>query len=275
MRFVLFEAILKKPCEHDSFGRFCSKCGHERAPAKLTFRSLFEEFLVAWLQKGFFQTVIGLFVAPGQQIRLYLQSDRTLLIKPISYLIIIVAFNYLILSLTDEGSSTLLGGTYTAQSTGEDEKAIAEALTWLSKHGFEFSLVQAFIAALLLRLIFYRKRYLSLAELTIFTTYVFTQSLLLKTLFNVAWLPTGGIAPVALVAPLGLAFNIWATASFMGGINLRGVIRATLSQLTAILVTMALLILALVIWDMSHKEIKAAVTEITVPIASTATLGPR
>lgn len=266
---------MRPPCEHDSFGRYCSKCGHERAPARLTFRSLLDEFIASWLQKGFRQTVIGLFIAPGHQIRRYLKADRTLLIKPVSYLIVLVAFNYWILSLTKAGSETLIGSSYSAQATGEDEKAIAEALTWLSKHGFEFSLVQAFIAALLLRLIFYRKRHMSLAELTIFMTYVFAQVLLLKTLVNVVWLPTGTIAPVALVAPLGLAFNIWATASFMGGVSLRGMIRATLSQVTATFVTIVVLILALAVWDVSHKEIKSAVKEITVPLTTTATLGPR
>lgn len=271
----MLKSLLGTPCNYDSFGRYCSKCGHERMPPRLTFKSLIEEFIASWLQKGFRQTVFGLFIAPGQQLRRYIKADRTLLVKPVSYLILIVAFNYWILSLTKGGAASLTMSGLGEEASRQDNRAMAEALVWMSRHNFEVSLVQAFIMAFLLRFLFYRKRHVSMAEFAIFSTFVLAQSQLIKGLLNVAFLPTGTIAPTWLPLAASSAFNIWAIASFMHGLNFRGVLLATASLATSIFATILLLFCVLIIWDLNHQEIKEAVEVITAPVTQAASFGPR
>lgn len=271
----MLKSLLGTPCNHDSFGRYCSKCGHERLPPRLTFKSLIEEFIASWLQKGFRQTVFGLFIAPGQQLRRYIKADRTLLVKPVSYLILIVAFNYWILSLTKGGAESLTAVGLASESTSGSDPVMTEALVWLMQHNFEFSLFQAFMLAGLLRFVFYRKRHLSMAELTIFSTYVLAQSLLLKGLLNVVLIPTNTAAPGWVVMLMGIVYNTWAIASFMDGISVGGVLRALSSIFTSIVASFIAVIVVLIIWDLNHQEIKEAVEVITAPVTQGSSFGPR
>lgn len=271
----MFKSLLGTPCNHDSFGRYCSKCGHERLPSRLTFKSLIEEFVASWLQKGFRQTVIGLLVAPGQQLRRYLQSDRTLLVKPVSYLVIIVAFDYWILSLTKGGAESLTAIGLGVDATADDDPVMTEALVWLMQHGLEYSLAQALILAGLLRFVFYRKRYISMAELTIFSTYVLAQSLLLKGVLNTLLIPINTAAPGGFVMLLGIVYNTWAIASFMDGISVRGIVKAAAAVFSSIVASFIAVVAVLVIWDLNHEEIKGAVEVITAPVTQSASFGPR
>lgn len=248
-------------CQHDRHGRFCSKCGIEFEPARLTFHALWAELTAGWLQKGFRQTAIGLLLAPGRQIRTYIRMDRNLLVKPVSYLIVISAFQLWVFSLYSHGSDvnpSVLG----MQPGGREEAGEWDVINWILHHYYQFELALAGFTALLLRFVFYRRSGYSMPEIMIFMTYVLAQSLLLQTVLSLVLYLCGMPLPVNLRTAVGLVFTVWAIGSFMEARTVMGWLRAIGSYAT-VLALVALMVTGAIFYWIDHgHDIKDAVQEI-------------
>ncbi len=232
----------EEACDHDRQGRFCSKCGREIDPPRMTFKALMAELSAVWLQKGFRQTAIGLLVAPGRQVRRYLFKDRLLLVRPVSYLIVAAAFHLWVLSLQgmDRGHFDDAALGFTGQAP--KDKVVLAAIGWLYDHFYHFALLQAAVAALLLRFVFYRRSGLTLPEYTILMTYGLAESLLIQGIIGLALLPSQIPLPGSVRLLIGLVYNGWVIADMHGARRVTGLLKAFAAYLAAIGLIFVLLI---------------------------------
>lgn len=230
-----------EPCRHDRHGRYCSKCGLEIDPPRLTFRTIWSDLLFSWLQQGFRQTFVGLLVAPGHQVRHYLKEDRTRLIKPVSYLLIAAALDYWVVRQTGHDAA----GNVTTTAMGIDaataatEPMIVEFSRWLVTHIWQIMLAQAALMALLMRYVFFRRIGHTLAEFTIFLTYVLAQSILLQTIAGLFFIPYGHPLPNWAHLAIGGGYTIFAIAQFTGTVRPPGILRAIGTYAVAVVLALS------------------------------------
>ncbi len=123
-----------KNCEAIVEGKFCSNCGQNAKVGKINFPNFLNEvsesiFLV---NKGFFFTLINLFLRPGQSIRDFINGKRKYHYKPIAYVIVLSTVYFLISRIADQNTliEDLISGFLSYDSEGEAE--LPTSLTWFS-----------------------------------------------------------------------------------------------------------------------------------------------
>lgn len=234
--------LIEESCHHDRRGRYCSKCGRETNPPRLTFRTLMTELSANWLQKGFRQTALGLLVAPGRQVRRYLLDDRMLMVRPITYLVVISAFHLWVLSLAGPGHGRLDPETLQLSGEALQNKLLLAALGWFNDRFYQFALLQAAMVALLLRFVFYRGSRLKLPEYTILMTYVLAQSFLMQAVLALLLVPFQTALPSGLRLLIATLYSSWAIAQFHQQENPSGLLKGAASYLAGLMLMFALLL---------------------------------
>lgn len=236
------------PCEHDHHGRYCSKCGQETDPAPLDFRTIANEFVAAWLQRGFRASVIGLTLAPGNQIRHYLRQDRSLLVKPVSYLIVIAAFHYWVLGLYNPGRQGL-DDAVIGLSPQESHGQTGTALRWMFEHFYQLQLFQAILMALILRFVLFRGSGFRLPEFTIASTYILAQTTLFQSVITLFFTPFHQVPPQGLPLLVSTAYTAFALSQLLGVRRPGQFARVLLAQALAIVTSLVVLVGGLALWE--------------------------
>ena len=252
-------------CTHDRHGRFCSQCGLELDPPRLTFLALYQELSASWLKRGFRQTALGLLLAPGVQLREYLRHDRTLLIKPISYLLVVAAFHLWVLSLIGQSKGDIDPVVLGFDSPATADPALLQAVRWLMHHFWQIALVQAALVALSLRFVFYRRSGYSLAEYMIVVIYLLTQSILMQALLTLFYIPFQQPMPGAVHLLIGGVYITFAIGQFHNAAGPAAWVRALASYALAMLVVLGALFALLTIWETQHAVIEDTVKTIEHP----------
>ncbi len=237
------------PCHHDRHGRYCSKCGLEINPPRLTFHVMAIEFVATWLQRGFRATALGLLLAPGQQIRFYLRENRNLLVKPVNYLFVIAAFHYWVLTLYDRSKNGIDNAVMGLSADSATDRAAAGILHWLYDHYYQMQLVQAALLALLLRFVFFRRSGFTLPEFTIAVTYIVAQNTLLQSIVDLFFTPFHRVAPQLLTTGLAFSYNTWSLAQLLRARDPLSIVRVVAAQVSALAISAVLLILVLLLWE--------------------------
>ncbi|MBB4065678.1 DUF3667 domain-containing protein [Gellertiella hungarica] len=245
----MFQPLRITPCQHDRHGRFCSKCGLETDPPRLTFSAMAMEFVASWLQKGFRQTAFGLLLAPGHQIRAYLSENRNLLVKPVNYLLILAAFHYWVLGLYGERGGGIDPAALGLSGPDASDAAAVHMARWLVEHFYQIALLQAVLSALLIRYVFYRREGWSLPEYTIAMTYIMAENLLIQSLVDLLFTPFHRVPPSGLHYAVGATYTIFAIGQFLGARHPRQWLRVALAYLTATLSGVGLLVLGMLLWQ--------------------------
>lgn len=252
-------------CQHDRRGRFCSRCGLDLSPPRLTYRALYQELIASWLQRGFRQTALGLLLSPGTQLRGYLRADRSLLIKPVSYLIVVAAFHLWVLSLLSHSNGDIDPAALGLTDVGSVDPVLVQALLWLMHHFYQFALLQAGLMALSLRYVFYRHSGYSMAEYMIVVTYLLTQSILIQAVLTLLYIPFQRPMPGVVHFAIGISYVSFAIGQFHRATRPLDWLRALSAYATAMLVVFITLIGLLFLWERSHAAVENTMQKIEQP----------
>ncbi len=200
-------------CVHRQAGRFCPDCGKDLRPEPIDRRAVLGELAENWWEKGVLHTLVGLFRQPGVLIRRYIEEDRDLLVKPIPYVAVILALNYLIRARILPGSDTTTIGLI---ETLRNEPII-------------LPLIIALTSSLVLHFIFYRRSSVGFFGTTIMRLYVVAQATLLMLFADLLMelvTPDRSLERISIRYALGFGFNIFAVRQFYAGEGRGGWIRA-------------------------------------------------
>ena len=200
-------------CAHRQVGRFCPECGKDLRPEPIDQRAVLGELAENWWEKGVLTTLVGLFRQPGVLIRRYIEEDRDLLVKPIPYAAVILAFCF------------YLRARFLPE-TGSSEISLVEAMR---DDPVVLPLVYALVSSLMLHFVFYRRSRVGLFGTMVMRLYVVAQATLLMVLFDLLLrltTPELGIEHNLARLALGIAFNIFAVHQFYAGEGRGGWIRA-------------------------------------------------
>jgi Protein of unknown function (DUF3667) len=151
-------------CPHRHGSRFCPDCGKDLAPLPYDRRTLLSDLVENWWEKGAVQTLAGLFVRPGLLIRTYIERDRDLLVKPIPYAAIVIAFCYWVRARAG------LGGISAGDSA---------TMALLLRDPLVLTLLAALIGAAVVTFITHRPAPLSFYGAFVLRLYIGVQALLL------------------------------------------------------------------------------------------------
>lgn len=89
-----------KNCGTELIGKHCHQCGQKASTKRIEMKWLVHELPHAiWhIEKGFLFNVVQLFKRPGYAVIAYIEGKRKNFYHPVSYLLIILAFQYIITS---------------------------------------------------------------------------------------------------------------------------------------------------------------------------------
>jgi hypothetical protein len=159
-------------CTHRPIGRFCPDCGKDLAPPLYDRRMVLNDLAENWWEKGAVTTLIGLFLRPGTLIRAYIERDRDLLVKPVPYAAIVIAFAYWVRARVPG-----MGGIDTGDSA---------TLALLMRDPLVPTVLAALLGAGVITYITHRPAALSLSGAFVLRLYIAAQALLLLLLIDVA-----------------------------------------------------------------------------------------
>lgn len=96
--------ILCPNCHNQFKGNYCNYCGQKHYVSRITLKDLCNSFLDIFLniESGFFYTLKELTLRPGLVITSYLANARKKYYPPFKYLLVMVAINVFLFSLSSE-----------------------------------------------------------------------------------------------------------------------------------------------------------------------------
>lgn len=191
-------------CVHRCDGRFCPDCGKDLRPGPIDRRAVLGELAETWWEKGVLHTLVGLLRQPGVLIRRYIEEDRDLLVKPIPYVAVILALNYIVRARLMPGSDTT-------------ELTLVEMLR---NEPVILPLVAALTSSLVFHFLFYRRASAGLFGTIVMRLYILAQATLLMLVADLLMelvTPDRTIARNAVRAVVGLFFTIFAVRQYYAG----------------------------------------------------------
>lgn len=183
-------------CNSPNISNYCSNCGQPIYTKRFTLKSyLITIFNTFSLEKGFFYTLIMLFIKPGILINDYLKGKTRIYINPLKYLLIIGSvFAFIMLKTTiidtsyQKGNDLIYGSTKNINQEyaelQKDESATKMQQKMLSFVKKYIHIVPLFILPFysLIGLWFYRSKKLFYGEFLIITSFVIAQNFLITIL---------------------------------------------------------------------------------------------
>lgn len=203
-------------CAHITGARFCSNCGKDLRPDAINLRTVLGELTENWWEKGVLHTLLGLLLHPGQLIRRYIETDRDLLVRPIPYVAVALAFSYAVRTrLLPESVETDLG-----------------IIEMLRREPVLLPLISALLSSLALHFIFYRRSPIGLFGTMVMRLYVLAQSTLLvlaaDLLMELVTTERSVGRNLSRIA-FGLGFTVFAVRQYYAAEGRGGLFRATLA----------------------------------------------
>lgn len=187
-------------CNSEVAQNYCPNCGNAVKLKRIDGHYIQHEIVhVLHFEKGIFYTIKELLIRPGQNIRKFISTDRSRLVKPVIF-IIITSLIYTLLTHffhIDDSFIKIEG------SKGAASKAINN---WIhSNYGYS-NILEGLLIALWLKLFFWKSGY-NFFEIVILLCFVMGIGMLI---FSLAVL-FRGLTQINLMQPSGIAFYIYAT----------------------------------------------------------------
>lgn len=191
-------------CAHRQVGRYCPDCGKDLQPEPIDRRTVVDELVGNWWEKGVLQTLLGLFVRPGVLIRRYIESDRDILVKAVPYIAVALALNYALRARFLPGST----------------KTDLSVIEMLQNEPLIIPLLSAAISAFVLHFVFYRGASAGLFGTIVMRLYVLAQATLLALFADLlmqVFLADRSVGRNLARLTLGLGFTIFAVRQYYAG----------------------------------------------------------
>lgn len=176
-----------KNCDKEVSGNYCAHCGQSSKVDRITLTSFMGELSesVFQINKGFFYSLIQLFIRPGHSIRTYLAGQRKNHFKPIAYTLTLSTVYFLLSQLTHSG--TILSEVVIGFTNGIEDPTAPSAqlkiLTWFAKNYAYTTLMLLPVYSLGSYLAFRGSRY-NYLEHVVLNAYIIGQQAILYALFT-------------------------------------------------------------------------------------------
>jgi len=127
-----------KNCGEPVTGPFCSQCGQNTQVGRISLATIVQELSegVFQVNKGFFYTVMVLFMQPGKAISSYLHGKRKQFFKPISYVLLLSTVYFIVSQFV--GQNTWMGDLMTGYTQGALDKGdvaeVPDLILWFTKN---------------------------------------------------------------------------------------------------------------------------------------------
>lgn len=210
-------------CGAELLGFYCHECGQKSEVARVTWRSLFDEFTSKWIgwDNKFFRTVKGLTIAPGHTIREYLDGNRVSFIGPVGYLflmsvillLIYDVFHIDLAELYDESQRLLDQGTTIKRE--QETQAFQKVINRFMAEYYKMVLVAGIPFMALSSVIFFRKveRKFNFLENVVFYFYTIAHSIW-GSIFMTGAIVMFGTNPQVITSIVTIVYYIYALYLF-------------------------------------------------------------
>lgn len=183
-------------CNGEVTLNYCPQCGQKATIGPISLTGLVRELphAIFHIDKGFLYNVIQLFSRPGQAITDYLKGKRQPFFHPVSYLVIALVLNYLVVKVTDlhfydEGELSTM------------EPIAAQALRdydgmqwWFLEHTYIYILIAIPSSTVFLYVLFrILKQTFNVAESAVIVLFTIAQGVLIQTILYscFGWIDSG------------------------------------------------------------------------------------
>jgi hypothetical protein len=166
------------PCRHCAEpvnGNYCAHCGQARRLERIDGRYLVREMAeTLGLNGRLWHTLKGLLLRPSETVRHYITTDRSLDVKPISFLLITSCLYTLV-------CYTLGSRTYVPPDGSLDTETLSLFFQWMQAYSGYANILIGVVVAFFVRWFFRRSAY-GFAELFVLLCFVFGIEMLIDTL---------------------------------------------------------------------------------------------
>ena len=235
-----------KNCGHIVQDTYCGHCGQKVNVDRITFSSLLNELTESVFQvnRGFFYTLINLFVSPGKSIREYLEGHRKKHFKPIAYLLTFSTVYFIVTQLSGQHTwmDDLISG-FAQGGSGKEE--IPAILNWFAKN-YAYTtllLLPVFSFASFLSFLGLEKNYF---EHLVINSYATGQQAIIYSIFALLKINFSGELLEVLPLVIAVSYTFWVYWQvFDQGNRLIVVMRSVLTYVLHLILSFGILILLL------------------------------
>jgi len=211
-------------CNNIVDDNFCAKCGHAVQLKRIDAHYIQHEIIhILHFEKGFFYTIKELITRPGENVRKFISTDRSRLVKPVVF-IILTSLAYTIFSHFFHFDDAFIKIESTAK--GPATTAIDN---WIhNNYGYSNILEGLFIAVWLK--LFFRKSGYNFFEIVILLCFTMGIGMLILSLAVIF----KGITHIELMKEFGYVFIIyitWSIGQFFGGKKIINYVKALISYI--------------------------------------------
>jgi hypothetical protein len=244
--------MICKNCGYSTNGNFCAQCGQGISVDRINFSNFIKEVSESLFQvnKGFFHTLIALFIRPGISINDFLEGKRKNYFKPIAYVLTLSTLYFLIARITNQNTwmDDLVTG-YMNGARGQNEAVeIPRVVTWFLKH-YAYStliLLPVFSLASYLSFFNFGKNYL---EHIVVNAYITGQQALFYMLFALGGSVIDSEFMESIPVVLSVSYTFWVFwRLFSGGSRFMNIIRTLMTYLLYFIFSTGLLLMIMAIY---------------------------
>lgn len=205
-------------CNQTVNDNFCAKCGHAVQLKRIDGNYIWHEIVhVLHFEKGIFYTVRELLINPGQNIKAFISTDRSRLVKPVIFMII-TSLIYTVLSHFFHNQDSFI-------KIEAPNSAATDAINrWIHQNYGYSNILEGLFIALWLK-IFFRKSDYNFYEIVILLCFTMGIGMLI---FSLAVVLTG-LIHVDLLQTSGIIFFVyitWAIGQFFDGKKIMSYVKA-------------------------------------------------
>jgi len=238
-----------KPCVHRVDGTFCSYCRQKSNVGRINLSNFLSELSESIFQinRGFFHTLISLFVRPGDSLKEFLHGKRKAHFKPIAYVLTLSTLYFLITTITNQSTwiEDIVTGWMNRETELNADVKFPEMATWFLKN-YAYStllLLPAFSLASYLSFLKFGKNYL---EHIVINSYITGQQAIFYSLFAVggAFIESDVMEMLPYLVATGYTFWVF-WQFFSKGNRVINILRSTLTYVLYLIFSVGLLLVLL------------------------------
>ncbi len=185
-----------KNCQYPADLNFCSNCGQKTHTLRLNLSEIIRELpkSVFHIDKGILFNLTQLFKRPGPAISDYIEGKRKYFFHPVSYLVLALILNYLVMKVTD---MHYFDAQELLTMSPEKAKAIQKydaTQWWFLEHTYLYILLAVPLSTFFLFIIFkIAGQFYNLAESAVVVFFTIAQGVIIQSIlyFSFGWVRSG------------------------------------------------------------------------------------
>lgn len=218
-------------CNEPINGNYCSNCGHSAKLKRIDWHYVTHELAETFnIKRGMLYTIKRMLLSPGESVKEYITEDRSLYVKPITFLILTALFYTLVNQFFHIGIHDYY---YPAQSEVLNGST-AFIGNWMLENSGYTTIFMGFFIAFCIKL-FFRKSDYNLFEIFVLLCFVSGMSFLLISVVTIFQLVVD-FNLLGISSFISIVYFIWATGQFFDKKKVTSYIKAALSYILAVII---------------------------------------